>query len=178
MRDSWIGLGTGVLLALSAACGSTPTTVTPSRAPRADASPAGAAAPVVDLRLESLEPKGRAARIGRVERNLFRFGPGAPDESEAQPTAPRVIFPVTPPRTGGIPPPSVAPIALRYIGLLDAPSQAGLVAILTDGRGNIFYGREGDTIEGRYLVVQVSTTATELSYLDGRGRQTVRLSGQ
>jgi hypothetical protein len=67
---------------------------------------------------------------------------------------------------------------LRYIGLLDAPAQAGRVAVLSDGRGNVFYGREGDTIEGRYRVLQVSPVATELSYLDGRGRQTIRLSGQ
>jgi hypothetical protein len=67
---------------------------------------------------------------------------------------------------------------LKYIGLLDAPAQAGRVAILSDGRGNIFHAREGDTIEGRYLVLQVSPVAAELSYLDGRGRQTIRLSGQ
>jgi hypothetical protein len=52
------------------------------------------------------------------------------------------------------------------------------VAILSDGRGNIIHAREGDTIEGRYLVLQVSPVAAELSYLDGRGRQTIGLSGQ
>jgi len=67
---------------------------------------------------------------------------------------------------------------LRYIGLLDAPAQAGRVAVLSDGRGNVFYGKEGDTIEGRYLMLRVGPISADLSYLDGRGRQTIRLSGQ
>ena len=75
-------------------------------------------------------------------------------------------------------PPTLPPIPLRFFGLLEAPAQAGRVAVLSDGRGNIFYGREGDIIEGRYRVLQVGPVVTELSYLDGRGRQTLRLSGQ
>jgi hypothetical protein len=52
------------------------------------------------------------------------------------------------------------------------------VGVLSDGRGNVFYGREGDIIEGRYLLREVGPASVELSYLDGRGRQTIRLSGQ
>jgi hypothetical protein len=62
--------------------------------------------------------------------------------------------------------------------LFDAPSQAVHAAILSDGRGNVFYGKEGDIIEGRYRVLRVGADTVELSYLDGRGRQTIRLSGQ
>jgi hypothetical protein len=51
-------------------------------------------------------------------------------------------------------------------------------AILSDGRGNVFHGKEGDIIEGRYRVLSVGTDTVDLSYLDGRGRQTLRLSGQ
>ena len=61
---------------------------------------------------------------------------------------------------------------------MDAPTQAGRVAILSDGRGNVFYGKEGDIIEGRYKVLKVGPDAAELAYLDGRGRQTIRLTGQ
>ena len=50
--------------------------------------------------------------------------------------------------------------------------------ILSDGRGNVFDGKEGDIIEGRYRLLRVGTDAAELVYLDGRGRQTIRLSGQ
>ena len=75
-------------------------------------------------------------------------------------------------------PPPPPPIGLRFIGLVDAPTQAGRLAILSDGRGNIFYGKDGDIIEGRYKVLKVSPDAVELSYLDGRGRQAIRLTGQ
>ena len=60
----------------------------------------------------------------------------------------------------------------------DAPTQAGRIGIFSDGRGNIFSGKDGDIIEGRYKVLKVSPDAVELSYLDGRGRQTIRLTGQ
>ena len=75
-------------------------------------------------------------------------------------------------------PPAPPAIPLRFIGLLDAPTQAGRVAVLSDGRGNVFHGKEGDIIEGRYVMVRVGPSAVDLSYLDGRGRQTIRLSGQ
>ena len=131
-------------------------------------------APVVDLRLHRLRNTPDASQS--IERNLFRFETRpAPPPPPSAPTPPaRRVAPVAMP-TGPQAPPA---IPLRYIGLLDAPTQAGLVAVLSDGRGNVFYGREGDTIEGRYRVLQVSPVATELSYLDGRGRQTIRLSGQ
>ena len=62
--------------------------------------------------------------------------------------------------------------------MVDAPTSTGQVVFFSDGRGNVFFGKEGDTIEGRYKVLKVSPDAAELSYLDGRGRQTIRLSGQ
>jgi hypothetical protein len=83
---------------------------------------------------------------------------------------------IAPPQPQGPPPPP--PIPLRFIGLVDAPSQAGRVAILSDGRGNVFYGKEGDIIEGRYRLLRVGPDAAEISFTDGRGRQTIRLSGQ
>lgn len=39
-------------------------------------------------------------------------------------------------------------------------------------------GREGDIIEGRYRVLKVGLDTLEIAYADGRGRQTLRLSGQ
>ena len=68
--------------------------------------------------------------------------------------------------------------SLRFIGLVDAPSQGGRVAILSDGRGNVFYGKEGDIIEGRYRLLRVGPDAADIAFTDGRGRQTIRLSGQ
>ncbi len=139
---------------------------------RSDGGPA-----VTDLKLELLEQ--HREEIGEPARDPFRF--------QARPAPPRPAAPAPPPRpatpviarppmpTGPPPPP---PIALRFIGLMDAPLQAGRVAILSDGRGNVVYGKEGDTIEGRYRLLKVSADAVELAYVDGRGRQTVRLAGQ
>jgi hypothetical protein len=128
-----------------------------------------------DVKLELLERT--PAALDSPGRNPFRFEARpapAPARLSAQPTlAPppsRVMAPAGPP-----PPP---PITLRFIGLVEAPSQAGRVAILSDGRGNVFYGKEGDTVEGRYRMLKIGPEAVELSYIDGRGRQTIRLSGQ
>jgi hypothetical protein len=88
-----------------------------------------------------------------------------------------VVQPIAPEEPTGPPPPP--PIALRFIGVVVDPSGSDArAAIFSDMRGNVFSGREGDTIEGRYRVVRVGADAAELVYLDGRGRQTIRLSGQ
>jgi hypothetical protein len=67
---------------------------------------------------------------------------------------------------------------LRFIGLIEAPQRAGRVALLSDGRGGLMNGREGDIIEGRFRLLRVGTDSLDIAYADGRGRQTVRLSGQ
>jgi hypothetical protein len=84
-----------------------------------------------------------------------------------------VGVPTAPP--GPPPPPQ---ILLKFIGVLDTPGRPGAVAILSDNRGSTFYGKEGDVIEGRYKVVRIDGDSVELSFTDGRGRQTLRLSGQ
>lgn len=131
--------------------------------------------PVVDVKLELL--KDSHAELAEAERNPFRFRP------RPAPAAPRVAaapvarpVPIAPPAPTGPPPPP--PIALRFIGLVDAPTQGGRVAIMSDGRGNVFYGKEGDIIEGRYKLLKFGADSAELSYTDGRGRQTIRMSGQ
>jgi hypothetical protein len=133
---------------------------------------------VADVKLELLQMEHEA--LEAPERNLFRFKPKPPP-----PPPPRPVVPVPPPQqsvdvappvpTGPPPPP---PIALKFIGILDAPGQSPKVAILSDTRGNVFHGKEGDIIEGRYKVLKIGVESVELSYTDGRGRQTIRLSGQ
>jgi hypothetical protein len=135
-----------------------------------------ATVPVADVKLELLQQK--RPELEEADRNLFRFQPrpAPPAPAAAKPPAP--IQPVSPAPVVPLGPPPPPPISLRFIGLVDAPTQAGRIGILSDGRGNIFYGKDGDIIEGRYKVLKVSPDAVELSYLDGRGRQTIRLSGQ
>jgi hypothetical protein len=51
--------------------------------------------------------------------------------------------------------------------------------MLTDGKGGVpIYGEEGDVVEGRYKILKIGVESIEMAYLDGRGRQTIRLSGQ
>lgn len=131
--------------------------------------------PVDDVRLERLGQT--ALEPAEVERNLFRFRPAPSQTFDPRATTPRAPAPAPQMPAASVQPPQQI-IPLRYIGLLEAPSQAGRVGVLSDGRGNVFYGREGDIIEGRYLLREVGPASVELSYLDGRGRQTIRLSGQ
>ena len=139
-------------------------------------------APVVDVRLEALQ-RARP-EIEEAQRNLFRF-----ESRLASPSPPPVspLGPVLPPGppavletpdagpVGPLPPP---PIPVKFIGVVDQPGSEGQVVYFSDGLGHVFFGREGDIIEGRYRVLKVSPDAAELAYLDGRGRQTIRLSGQ
>ena len=137
-------------------------------------------APVADVRLELLQRS--RPDLEEAQRNLFRFqarpAPPEPPRPRVQPPTPPPFVPPVPPVTvpSGPPPPPLIPV--RFIGLVDAPTQGGRIAILSDGRGNVFYGKEGDIIEGRYRVLKIGPDAAELSYLDGRGHQTIRLSGQ
>jgi hypothetical protein len=137
------------------------------------ASPPGGRAgnSIAELRLERLQ--AHREDTGEPARNPFRFR--VPEAAPPEPVeaAPRVMAPVVP---SGPPPPP--PIPLKFIGLLDAPERIGRVAILSDSRGAVFYGKEGDIIDGRYQVLRIGADSADLSYTDGRGRQTLRLSGQ
>jgi hypothetical protein len=42
----------------------------------------------------------------------------------------------------------------------------------------VYHGREGDIIEGRYRILKIGIESIEMAEVDGRGRQTIRLSGQ
>ena len=153
---------------------------TAAPAPRGASPAAPGAVPVADVKLELLQRTPPA--LEDAERNLFRFQArpalAPPPGPRAQPPT-ATVGPVAPPPVAvpsGPPPPP--PIPVRFIGLVDAPTQGGRIAIFSDGRGTVVYGKEGDIIEGRYKVLKVSPDAAELAYIDGRGRQTIRISGQ
>jgi hypothetical protein len=134
-------------------------------------------APVVDLRLERLHAE--RGELPEADRNPFRFRPKAPPPAPPRSASPSTQAPrppefTPPPVPAGPPPPP--PIPIKFFGLVELRGQR--VAAFTDTRGNTFYGKEGDIIEGRYRVLRVSTDSVELAYLDGRGRQTIRLTGQ
>jgi hypothetical protein len=137
--------------------------------------PAPASGPVApDVHIAALSGD-RVKPVDR-ERNLFRFKtkPAPPP-----PLAPeRFTGPVMPVPSGPPQPPPVPPITLKFIGLFDTGDQKPKIAILSDSAGHVFYGTEGGPpIEGRYRITKIGAESIELSYLDGRGRTTLRLSG-
>jgi hypothetical protein len=74
--------------------------------------------------------------------------------------------------------PPLPQIPLKYIGDMSDPKNPGKrIAILSDARST-YYGREGEIVEGRYKILRIGVESIELAYLDGRGRQTIRQTGQ
>lgn len=157
--------------------GDAPTAGVPAAAARGAGAGGGTGDSVTDIRLELLERE--RTDLSASERNPFRFerrlsAQAPPRLQSARRAAPPVdLGPTEPP-----PPPPPPPIPLRFIGYLQPRDTAGRVAVLSDGRGNVFNGKEGDVIEGRYRLLRVGNDSADLIYLDGRGRQTIRLSGQ
>ena len=143
---------------------------------RAGAQRGAADGGVPDVRLEQLQHD--EGPFQTPMRNPFRFErrttPGAP----TGPARPRRVIEAPPEPTGPPPEPPPPPIPLRFIGYLEPRDGKGRIAVLSDGRGTVIDGKEGDVIEGRYRLLRVGNESAELAYLDGRGRQTIRLSGQ
>lgn len=146
----------------------------PARASAQRGVPDVAAGPVESLRLDVLtaergEPSG-------TERNPFRFRPRvvAPPPRPVAPPSADVTRPVTPPMPSGPPPPP--PIPLKFIALVERANGVKW-AVLSDGKVTM-YGKDGDNIDGRYRIVKIGAESIEVTHIDGRGRQVIRLTGQ
>jgi hypothetical protein len=145
----------------------------PSNPLRGSAPVIAKATPVADVKLELL--KSAQTELGPSTRNPFQFKPKAPPPAPPRPAGrggPVIVGPPQPPP--GPPPPP--PITLKFIGELD--TAAGKVAVFRDTGGDIINGKEGDIIDGRYRLLKIGVESADVVYLDGRGRQTIRLSGQ
>ena len=133
-----------------------------------------AAATAPEVHLKSLEAGHE--KPDEAERNLFRFKakPAPPPPPPRQAVALPPPEPVVP--SGPPPPPPLPPIALKFIGVLET-ANAQKIAVLSDGRGSPIYGKEGDTVLGQYKILRIGVESIDMAYLDGRGRQTIRMSG-
>jgi hypothetical protein len=121
-----------------------------------------------DVRLGSLSEE--RIKPSGADRNLFRFKVKvAPPVVAAAPTDAAPTAPAGPPAA-----PVVPPITLKFIGVVVTTEKAQTYAVLRDDRG-VYHGREGDIIEGRYRILKIGAESIELAYVDGRGRQTIRL---
>jgi hypothetical protein len=158
-----------------------------SPAPSAATTPAQARAgqqgqsrpvPVAPVKLDELS----APRQGPADsnRNPFRYQPKAPPPPpprKAVEKAPVVVDTDEPPRpdvpTGPPPPP---PIPLKFLGILTRENGVKW-AVLSDGK-RVMYGRDGDIVVGQYRIVKIGAESIEVAYVDGRGPQVIRLTGQ
>jgi hypothetical protein len=166
-----------VVVAVVQLRGGNPTPAAPRSTPSNQASGRGGAAaqvPVTDVKLDVLN-KAESA-YPKPERNPFQFRARqeAPAAGGGRPTqAPESVTPPVPPG-----PPPLPPIPWRFVGVAELPGGAGRVGAFSDGRGNTTWAKEGDIIDGRYRVLRVGPDSAEVAYADGRGRQSLRLSGQ
>jgi len=138
---------------------------------RGEGAPVTAVPPV---RLDALAAARNQPPPGPGGRNLFQFQPklppppppGAPGAPGAHPAVPGVPAVLPPP----------PPILVKFIGIVQTPDQK--LAVLSDvSTHDVFYGREGDIIDGRYRILRIGVESIEMAYVDGRGRQTIRLTG-
>jgi hypothetical protein len=125
-----------------------------------------------DVHLEALESE--RPKPSGAGRNLFRFQAKAAPPVERAPVRDPGERPVA--SDAPAPGPTVSPIALKFLGVMEVPERSLRVAVLSDGRG-VYRGVEGDIIEGRYRIVHIGTESIEMTHLDGSGRQVIRLSG-
>ena len=109
-----------------------------------------------------------------VNRNLFRFKPKPVPPPVAVPRPALPPTPSPPPAPSGPPPPPDIPLKFAMVM---SQGSGPKVAVLLDTLGHQIYAREGEVIEGRYKVWKIGVESIEISYLDGRGRKTIRLSG-
>jgi hypothetical protein len=125
----------------------------------------------LDIRLDALE----AARPdrGEVARNPFRFQPKA-----APPPPPNAYAPAPPvnPNPGPPPPPPLPPIPWKLMGFVEIKPGVR-VAALSDCKGGTWNAKPGEIVDGQYRVVQLGIESIVIEYIDGKGRQTLRLEG-
>ncbi|HUU32780.1 MAG TPA: hypothetical protein VMW48_01890 [Vicinamibacterales bacterium] len=131
----------------------------------------------VDVRLDALD----GARPGPQEatRNPFVFGGRAAAPGPVgRGTANSGIAPAPPPPMLPPGPPPLPPIPFKFIGLVEGASGGRRIAVLSDSKGLVVHGAEGAIIDGRFRILSIGADTVEIAYADGRGRQTLRLSGQ
>jgi hypothetical protein len=180
-RRLLIGGAVGVVVVLALAG------LWPSAPPARPSAPPGAAqparpkaelGPMAPVKLDDL--KASREGPGEAGRNPFRFQP------KPAPPPPKMVAP--PPQTTlieqprvNLPPPGpppAPPIPLKLIGVLERANGVKW-AVLTDGKSpSPMSGRDGEIIDGRYMIVKIGTESVEMTYADGRGRQVIRLTGQ
>jgi hypothetical protein len=183
-REIALGAAALIIVAIAAFRISTSTAPTPGEASRTAVRSASGQqssnqkAPVNGVELDALHTERPEPVESR--RNPFRFSQRTSPASSSQSSQPAgSVHQIAPPPlpSGPVEPLPPPRIPLKFIGLMES-GKAGKYAILSDGRGLPIYGKEGQVIEGRYRILRIGVESIDLAYLDGRGRQTIRQTGQ
>jgi hypothetical protein len=185
----WLLIALGVAVAvyaytLFAPGNSAPAGVAPSNPSRTAAAPkaAGKGGPVdpndLKVRLEDLQAAHPDA--DKAGRNPFKFyvaPPPPPPKPVVDPGPPPPPPPPPPgPGTPGYVAPPPPPIPLKFIGVLETkPGQK--LAAFSDCQ-KTWRGREGDVVAGQYRLLKIGVESVQMEYLDHRGQQTIRMTGQ
>lgn len=134
--------------------------------------------PPADVALDALD--GARSRPEDGGRNPFVFGvrqvvddPGARRPVTRRPDTDLAPVALAPPG-----PPPLPPVPFKFIGLVEGTSSATRIAVLSDSKGLVVHGSQGTIIDGRFRILTIGTDSLDIAYADGRGRQTLRLSGQ
>ena len=125
------------------------------------------AAAVPELRLSALKALA-ATPAPTIGRNPFRERPVAPPVVAGRPAPGASVE-----SQGPQPPPPPPPITLKLVGIVRGSGRP--IAAVTDDR-DVFYGREGDVVEGRYRIVKINVESIDISYVDGRGQRRIGLT--
>jgi len=158
---------------------------TPGRTPQGRVAANGHVEPKdLDVRVETL--KEQPPPLEPPKRNIFRFEPTAPPPPPpgSFPSKPVPAEPVVVPPPPG-PPPGPPPIrdTVKFIGVVEtARGKIGAFSIwdplARECRGVPTAAREGEVIDGRYRVVRLGIESATLTYLDGKGQDTLPINGQ
>lgn len=152
--------------------------IAPRGAAAGRATAAGVVAPPApaDVRLEDLAAP--VAAPGEVGRNPFVFGARLAGATAARGGPARDAVAAPPPVVFVPPgPPPLPPIPFKFIGLVEGANGAR-IAVLSDSRGLVVHGSAGAIIDGRFRILAIGAETVDIAYADGRGRQTLRLTGQ
>ncbi len=129
----------------------------------------------LNVHLEALKEQKPGAESN--DRNPFRFyvKPPPPPPPPPKDTGAKLLPEPYVPPVPVVPP--VPPITLKYIGLLEGVQGLGKIAVFSDCRTTM-RAREGEIIAGQYRLVSIGAESVVMEYADGRGRTTIRMSGQ
>ncbi|HEX4567842.1 MAG TPA: hypothetical protein VH138_14495 [Vicinamibacterales bacterium] len=130
----------------------------------------------LEVRLDELKqpPAGSA----ETTRNPFKFyvkPPPSPPPTPVRPTATAPALPTSQSVNPGAPNYVPPPITIKFIGVLEKDGSKW--AIFSDGKGQPQYAKEGQTVLGQYKLLKIGVESVTMSYLDGRGVQTIPMRG-